>query len=421
MLQEIEEISPTTRRLKINVPSEVIQSETDSVYNNLRMTTNIPGFRAGKAPRAMLEKKFGKNVEAQIIEKIVPEFYLKAVKEAKIEPVNYPNIEDKIEIKPGQPLSFSVTVEIKPVLEDIKYQDIVLKKKTFTVKKEEADKSIEMLQENKALYAVTENQLKDGDMAIVDSDAFVDDKSMEELSYKEYPLVLGSEAMPKEFSKALIGKKNGGTVEVRINFDKDDPNKTIAGKEVLFKVTIKEAKEKHLPPLDDELAQEAGCENMDALRNKILENLNKRKESQVNLEYKKEILDELVKRHEFAVPASMIQGEIDSLINQVKENAERSGEAVKPDEELKTEFESKATDNVKSVMLLEAIGKDENIEVNDADTKDAIEEIATRNNLKPEEVTKLYTVREGSMDALKSRLFADKVLEFILEKTTIKD
>jgi len=421
MLQEIEEISPTTRRLKINVPSEVIQSETDSVYNNLRMTTNIPGFRTGKAPRAMLEKKFGKNVEAQIIEKIVPEFYLKAVKEAKIEPVNYPNIEDKIEIKPGQPLSFSVTVEIKPVLEDIKYQDIVLKKKTFTVEKEEADKSIEMLQENKALYAVTENKLKDGDMAIVDSDAFVDDKSMEELSYKEYPLVLGSEAMPKEFSKALIGKKNGGTVEVRINFDKDDPNKTIAGKEVLFKVTIKEAKEKHLPPLDDELAQEAGCENMDALRNKILENLNKRKESQVNLEYKKEILDELVKRHEFAVPASMIQGEIDSLINQVKENAERSGEAVKPDEELKTEFESKATDNVKSVMLLEAIGKDENIEVNDADTKDAIEEIATRNNLKPEEVTKLYAVREGSMDALKSRLFADKVLEFILEKTTIKD
>jgi trigger factor len=160
---------------------------------------------------------------------------------------------------------------------------------------------------------------------------------------------------------------------------------------------------------------------MDALRNKILDNLNKRKESQINLEYKKEILDELVKRHEFAVPASMIQGEIDSLINQAKENAERSGETVKPDEELKTEFESRATDNVKSVMLLEAIGKNENIEVNDADTKDAIEEIATRNNLKPEEVTKLYTVREGSMDALKSRLFADKVLEFILEKTTIED
>lgn len=421
MLQEIEEISPTTRRLKINVPSDVIQSETDSVYNNLRMTTNIPGFRTGKAPRAILEKKFGKNVEAQIIEKVVPEFYLKAVKEAKIEPVNYPNIEDKIEIKPGQPLSFSVTVEIKPVLEDIKYQDIVLKKKTFTVEKDEADKSIEMLQESKALYAVTENQLKDGDMAIVDSDAFVDDKSMEELSYKEYPLVLGSEAMPLEFSKALQGKKNGDTVEVMIKFDKDDPNKTIAGKEVLFKVTIKEAKEKHLPPLDDAFAQEAECENMDALRNKILDNLNKRKESQINLEYKKEILDELVKRHEFAVPASMIQGEIDSLINQAKENAEKSGETVKPDEELKTEFESRATDNVKSVMLLEAIGKNENIEVNDADTKDAIEEIATRNNLKPEEVTKLYTVREGSMDALKSRLFADKVLEFILEKTTIED
>ncbi len=421
MLQEIEEISPTTRRLKIDVPSDVIQSETDSAYNNLRMTTNIPGFRAGKAPRAILEKRFGKNVEAQIIEKIVPEFYLKAVKEAKIEPVNYPNIDDRIEIKPGQPLSFSVTVEIKPVVEDVKYQDIVLKKKMFTVEKDEVDKAIEVLQENKALYAVTGNQLKDGDMAIVNSDAFVDDKPMEELSYKEYPLVLGSGAMPQEFSMALKGKKNGDTVEVRINFDNNDPNQTVAGKEVLFKVTIKEAKEKHLPPLDDAFAQESECGNMDALRNKILDNFNKRKEGQINLEYKKEILDELVKRHEFAVPASMVQGEIDSLIHQEKENAAKRGETVKPEEELKMEFESRATDNVKSVMLLESIGKNENIEVNDADIKAAIEEIATRNNLKPEEVTKLYTVREGSMDALKSRLFADKVLEFILGKTTIKD
>ncbi len=140
----------------------------------------------------------------------------------------------------------------------------------------------------------------------------------------------------------------------------------------------------------------------------------------VDLEYKKEILDELVKRHNIDVPATMVQGEIDSMVQQEKENAAKTGAPVKPDEELKKEFEGKARDNVKSVLLLEAIGKKEKIEVDDADVKSAITEIAARNSLNPEEVTKLYSVREGSMDALKSRLFADKVLDFILEKATIE-
>jgi len=116
----------------------------------------------------------------------------------------------------------------------------------------------------------------------------------------------------------------------------------------------------------------------------------------------------------------MVNGEIDSLIQQEKENAGRTGAEVKSDDELKTEFTEKAKSNVRSVILLESIGKNENIEVSDADTKSAIEEIAVRNNLNVEEITKLYAVREGSMDALKSRLFADKVLDHILEKANIE-
>ena len=115
-----------------------------------------------------------------------------------------------------------------------------------------------------------------------------------------------------------------------------------------------------------------------------------------------------------------MQGEIESLIDHAKQDAMRKGREVRPDEELRKEFELTAKDNVKSVLLLEAIGKRENIKVNDDDVKEAIKEIAERNNLKPEEVTRLYTVREGSMDALKSRLFADKVLDMILGKSIIQ-
>ena len=420
MLQDVEKVSHTTRKLTINIPSEIIQSESDSVYNEIRATTSIPGFRPGKVPQAMLVKKFGKRVEAQVIEKIVPRFYLEAIKEAKLDPVNYPDMDDKIEITPGQPLLFTVTVEIKPEMGDISYDGIVLKKKTLSVEKHEVDKALTSLQESKALFSVTEDELKEGDMAIVSTDAYIDDKLTDELSHKEYPLVLGSTEMPGEFSEALRGKKKNDAVEVKLNFENDHPNKTIAGKDVLFKIAITEAKKKNIPPLDDEFAQSADCSNMDELKKKIHDGISMRKEGQINLDYKKQILDYLIKRHDFDVPSSMLNGEIESLIHQEKENAMRQGKDVKPDEELKKEFASKAKENVKSVLLLEAIGKKENIEVSDDDVKKAIDEIAARNNLKPEDVTKLYAVREGSMDALKSRLFADKVLDFILEKTTLE-
>ncbi|GBD97222.1 MAG TPA: trigger factor [Nitrospirae bacterium] len=420
MLEKIEEISPVARRITIIVPADVIKTETDTLYNNIRATTNIPGFRPGKVPQAILTKRFGKNVEAQVLEKIVPEFYMKAIKETELEPVSYPDINEKLELKPGEPLSFTVTIEIKPELGDLNYEGIVLKEKTHSVEDDEVEKSIKFLQESKALYSVTEDELKEGDMAIVDSEAYINDELKEELTYKEFPFVLGSDSMPKEFSDALTGKKKGESVEVTLKFEDDNPNKTVAGKEILCKVSITETKKKNIPPLDDEFAKEAGCDNMDELRKNVREKLSEKKEDRTNLEYKKNILDELIKRHEFDLPASMVQGEIESLIDQEKQNAIKKGEKAGPDDELAKEFEAKAKENVKSVILLQAIGKKEKIEVSDEDIKKAIGEIAARNNLKPEEVTKLYAVREGSLDALKSRLFADKVLEFILEKSTIQ-
>ena len=421
MLKEVEKVSATTRRLKINVPPDVIQSETDSAYNEIRATARIPGFRQGKVPQAILVKKFGKSVESQVIEKVVPQSYMEAIREAKLEPVSYPDIDDKkMELKPGQPLSFTVTIEVKPEIENINYEGIVLKKKTFSVEDDEVERSIKLLQESKALYTVSEDEMKEGDMAIVDSEAFIDGQLINELSYKEYPMVVGTTEMPKEFSAALTGKKKGDAVEIKLNFESDHPNKTIAGKEVLFKVSVTETKKKNVPPVDDELAQSANCRTVEELRKTVRENLGRRKEGEINLNYKKEILDELIRRHDFDVPTSMVYGEIESMIHHEKQDAARQGRELKPEPELAREFETKARENVKSVLLLEAIGKKDNIETTDEDIKKAIEEIAGRNNLKPEEVTKLYTVREGSMDALKSRLFADKVLEMILEKSTIQ-
>lgn len=419
MLQEIKEISSTTKRLTINIPQDVIRSATENIYSKLSSTTRIPGFRPGKAPRSILEKRYGKNVEAEVIEKIVPEFYLKAIREANIEPVSYPNIEDKIELTPGQPLTFSVIVEVKPEIGELTYEGIELKEKPVSVDDDEVEKTIELMRESKALYSVTEETLQIDDMAVINTDAFIDGAPHEELSYKEYPMMINPESMPKEFSDALVGRKKGEQAEVKVAFEADHPNKTIAGKEVQFKVNILETKKKNIPPLDDEFAKEAGCATVDELRDKIRNNINEMKKSQINLEHKREILNELIKRHSFDAPSSMVQGEIESLIMKAKQEAERKGQSLRSDEELAKELTATATDNVKSVILIEAIGRKEAVTVTDEDIKKAVDEIAARNNLQSEEVMRLYSVREGSLDALKSRLMADKVLDRVLEKAKI--
>lgn len=421
MLHEIKEVTPTTKRITISIPADVLKAEFNASYDKLRAVARIPGFRQGKAPQAILEKRFGKDIEAEVMQKIIPEFYSKAITEAGIEPIGYPNIEGDVALKVDQPLSLTFTVEVKPALGELKYEGIVLEKKKLSVEDEEIEGAIKTLQESKVLYSVTEEAMKEGDLAVIDGDAFIDGEKKEELSYSEYPFIQGSETIPEEFSAAVLGKKKGEEFKVKLDFEGDHPNKSIAGKEILFKVNIKETKKKNIPPLDDEFAKEFDCNSMEELRKKVSDNISERKESEINLGYKKEILNRLIKDHDFEVPASMLKAEIDSFIEQLNESAVKRNETVRPEQELRKEYEETARGNVKSLLILEAIGKKENITVNEDDTKKAINEIAIRHKLKPEEVTKIYSVREGSLDALKSRLFGDKVLEFLLGRSVIQE
>ncbi|UCF87263.1 MAG: trigger factor [Nitrospiraceae bacterium] len=420
MLKDVEETSPTTRKLTINISPEIIDKEMSNAYNRLRTNAKIPGFRVGKVPQAILEKKFGKDIEAQVLEKIVPEFYSEAVKQAKIFPITYPEIAGKLELKKNQPLSFTATVEVKPELKDISSEGIVLKEKTFSVEETEIEAAIKMIRESRALLQVTDGPIQEGDMAVIDYSAFVDKNEVKELQSKDYPFILGSHVMPRTFSEAFSGKKKGDSFEVTIPFESDTPNKTIAGKDVLFKVTVKEMKKRILPDLDEEFAKGLSYGSMEELKKNISENIEKKKKTQIDSEYKRELTEHLISNHSFEVPQSMVNRELESLIDESKQHAMSKGKTVKPDGELRTELEPLAFKNVKAMLILDTIGKKEKIEVNEDDMKEAIDEVASQHNLKPEEVKKLYIAQEGSLDGLKHRLYTGKVLDFVLSKANIE-
>ncbi|MBI4686253.1 MAG: trigger factor [Nitrospirae bacterium] len=420
MLKGVEEISSTTKRLKINIPSDIIEGEIIKAYDKLRASVKIPGFRPGKVPQAILEKKFAKDVQMQVIERVVPEYYSKALQEAEIAPVTYPNIEEKLELVRNQPLSFTVTVEVKPKIGNLKYEGIELKERTFSVEDAEVESAIKGLQESRALFQVSEEPIKEDDMVIVDYDALADGEPVKELSAKGYPIILSYQGVPKEFSEALLGKKQGDTADVTMHFEDTHANKAVAGKDVLFKVSVTEAKKKVLPELNDEFAKGVGLKDMEELKKKTHDDIYKGKKHQTEMQYKKELLNLLISSHDFDVPPSMLREELELLVYKAKEAAKRKGEALKGEDELRKEHESAARENVKGVLILEAIGRKEKVEVTEQEVNKLIEEIAEGYNISVEEVKKFYLTRDGSLDSLKIKLYGDKVLDFVLEKAAVK-
>jgi trigger factor len=420
MLQEVEELTPTVRKLKINIPSSEVEDEIASAYNNLKARVKIPGFRVGRVPQAMLEKKFGKDIENEVIEKIVSKSYSKAIQEAQILPITYPNIEGNLELIRNHPLSFTATVEVKPDIKNLNYEGIALKEKAFSVEKEEVETAINKLQENNAVLKVSEGPLKEGDVTVIDCDAFINMQEVGELKLKDYPFIIGSQILPEEFSKSLADKKKGENFEIKIKFDESYPDKNIADKEVLFKVSVKEMKEKILPQLDDDFAKGFNLNSVEELKNKVTENIYTGKKIKTDNEYKNQLLDNLISSNNFEAPASMVARELDFLIDEAKQDTMRNGKAIRTDEELRKEYEQIAAKNVRGILLIESIGKKEKIEITEEDTDAAINEIASQYKLKPEEIKKIYIMKDGSLDGIKNGLYSDKVLGLVLSKAVIK-
>lgn len=360
------------------------------------------------------------------MEKIVPEFYSKAIEEAGLSPVAYPTIDEKFEIVRSQPLSFTITVEVKPEIKNLSYEGIKLKETALSVEDAEVDAAIKAMQEGRALFTVSEDAIGEGGMAVIDCDAFIDGVSVNELSVKDYPFVVTAhtakdedEEINKKLNDALSGKKKGDAVEIKVHFNAAHPNKTIAGKEVLLKAVITEVKKKFVPEMDDEFIKSFGCASMDELKKKVHDDLFNKKKNQADMTYKKELLNALISSNDFEAPSSMVENELEALVQNIKQNAEEKGETPKGDEELRQAFRQTARENVKGVLILEAIGNKEKIEVTEEDINKYINELAVIYKARPEEVKKLFFAKEGSLDGLKSRLSADKVLELVLGKAVI--
>lgn len=438
MLKAVEDINQTKKRLRIEIPSDLIEREIKNSLEKLRHTVKIPGFRPGKAPVNLIEKRFGKQVEAEVLEKVVPEQLGNAIREAAIDPVTMPVLEEEFDYKRNNPLAFAVTLEVKPKIENLAYENITVKDIPVTVEESDVEDALKALQNEKAVFEVADKVVEMDDFIsfeYVDSEiAGGEDIS----SVKETISKMGNEIFPPDIMEKVIGKQKGDIIEFTTTFAAT-ASKELAGRTAQIKVKISEVKKKTLPEIDDEFAKDLGYETMTDLREKAREKIYAAKTEHIRKIQKAEIVRKLVESSTFEVPESLVGKEIEAIMmhksisgskedsvsqNSVSDTFEpvSSGQEAEKnkEEDPQAELRSKAVRNVQAHFILDTIGRKEGIVVSDNEVDERIASLAQKLSATPESVRNYYLYREGSLDGLKHSIMEDKVMDALLAKATIE-
>jgi trigger factor len=437
MKLEVTELGPVQRAVKIEVPAEDVDKRFEAAYTDLSRQVNIPGFRPGKAPRALLEKRYAKAVEDDVLRQLIPDYYQRAMKETGFDPVavDIPPLE-RIKIKKGAPLVFTTTVEIKPIFELREYKGITLKQDKRAITEEELDKAMQVLRQQHAQIEVVkeDREVAEGDYVQVQIEAVGGGGPVEGVKAESHLLRTGdkTQVLGVILDDALIGKKKGETATVTQQFPPEYADARVAGKTVTVRATVQELKSRVLPDLDDEFAKDLGdYKTLAELRDKVKMQLEQGLQRDVEEIYKDEIMKRLVDlHHHFDLPESLVQRELDAMVHNAHQRrrmtwSEAQGipnpESPETVRKMKEEFLPTAKTRVRLGLVLEAIAAKEAIAVTQEDVERECRLMARAMKVEPAEISKLLMASgQEAVEELRSRILADKALQFVYQKAIIQ-
>lgn len=419
----VKELAPCKRLLEIEVPIEAVKKGFDEFYAELSKTAKVPGFRPGKTPRNILEGRYQKEAKGEVLRKIIPASYREAMRKHSLTPVEVPEVSEVKFEKEGA-LSFKATVDIRPEIRLGDYTGLKVTRKRVEVAPAEVAKVLEELKEANAHYAVVEARpVKKGDYIIVDLEGFVGTSSIDKR--KDLWLVIEEGSYLPGLTEALIDLEQGQEREVKLTLPEDFKRRELAKREAIFKVRVKEIKEKVLPPLDDELAASLGeFKGLDELKEAVRKDLVARKQAEGRLDLENQILDQLIKRFPFEAPDSLVTRQTERLLREAKVRGLYQGlkkEDIDSQEPaLRKKLSPNALRQVKVAFILEEIAGREKIKVSDEEIDQKISDIAKSSKQAPDEVRK-YLKDKEMLDNLRSELRTQKTLNFLVEKANIKE
>ena len=413
--------------LTFTISQEQIKPELDRVFNSVKKTINVPGFRKGHLPRPVFNQKFGEEALYQdALNNLLPNAYEAAVKEAGIEVVAQPKI-DVVSMEKGQDWTISAEVVTKPEVKLGAYKDLeVSVEVSKEVTDEDVDARIERERNNLAELVLKEGPAAEGDTVVIDFVGSVDGVEFDGGKGDNFSLGLGSGQFIPGFEDQLVGHKAGETVDVVVTFPEDYQAADLAGKEAKFVTTIHEVKEKEVPALDDELAKDIDeeVETLDELKEKYRKELAEGKEAAYKDAVEAAAIDLAVENAEIVdLPEEMVHEEVHRSVNEFLGNMQRQG--ISPDmyfqitgttqEDLHKQHEADAEARTKTNLVIEAIAKAEGFEASAEEIEAEISSLANDYNMEADRVRQLL-----SEDMLKHDITIKKAVEVITSTAKVK-
>jgi trigger factor len=419
---DVEDLGSTKKKLQVEVPEEIVTKEIDSAYRKLSKKAKVKGFRPGKVPRAILQRYYSDYVKNEVIGKLINDTYFKAISDEAIKPVSQPTI-DNGTLEEGRTFEYSAIVEVKPNIEVKDYLSLHLKASNAEVGREDVEKRLRELQNLHAQLVTVEarKKIKEGDLVIIDYEGFSDGRPFEGSSGKDFMLQVGSGGFIPGFDEKIIDAERDNEVEVEMTYPENHP--AMAGRRAVFRVRIKEIKEKILPKLDDEFAKDIGqYKDLKELEARVSEDLKKEGEESKRRELENQLIEKLIDGNPFDVPRSMVEQQIDYLVADAKIRLASQGLALKDvgigEEKLRKDFEEAAVKRVKQGFILEKISASEGISAKNEEVTEKLREISLRTNQNVEKVRGYYQ-KGDRMEELKARIVEEKTLDFLLQRSNI--
>lgn len=426
MQVRIEDVSPVEKKLIVEVPWDTVNDKLGDMYRKLSKSVQLRGFRKGKVPRSVLQRMYGKHIQTEVAEQLVREGFLAATSEHKLAAVSEPKVDALPDIQKGQPYSFEAIIEVRGEVEPKDYVGMELTRRPLVVTEEEVDAALEQLrQEHVELLPIEgRDTTARTDVVTISLQGTVGEQTVEQ---PQMHVDLGDPE--REPLPGLLQALTGLPLDVEdhrveLAIPEDYPEASVAGQTAALTVSIRDARQKHVPELDDELAKDVERgETLEELRQSVRADLEKQKRAQIDREVKERALKELVKRNQIPVASALVERGVEYQFHRLQAMFGMQlgpGGAGEIPEDLREKMRPSALEDIRGQLLLEAVADKEGISVDDQAIDEYLSEIAGMRDQPVARVRAEYE-RDGKLESIVYQLRQDKAVELLIERAVITE
>ena len=409
--------------LTFEVPAEEFDQALDQAFKKVVKDVQLPGFRKGRVPRGLFEKRFGvESLYQDAVDIVLPEAYSKAVDEADIFPIVQPSV-DIEQIEKGKALIFTAEVEVKPEVTLGEYKGLEVEEESVEVTDEDIEQELKNLQEQHAELVVKEDgEIAEGDTVVIDFEGFTDGEAFEGGKGENHSLEIGSGQFIPGFEEKLIGKKPGEETEIDVTFPEEYHAENLAGKEATFKVKIHEVKAKELPELDDEFAKDVDdeVETLDELKTKKKEQMLEERTQAAETAKRESLIEKASDNVEVDIPDAMVENELEQMLAEFEQRLQMQGMTLEmysqfsgqDEDALKEQMKEDAAKRVKTSLTLEAIANAENLEATEEEVNEEIDKMAGMYGVDKDQ---LVQILGGNTETIQNDLKIRKAIDLLVE------